>query len=859
MIRRSSRTDRRQSLRNHFILRVALGSLCLFSLWNVLHRPDSVFPRLTDAQTLAILTTHCPALRQQPDVLGCLPDPTGIRLITDRPALMPKQVAGFPVLTEPPPPHLPPPPGVIVLWPEGPDPQPTLSHCPPGYIELQKYRWRFCNSPAIPQPIPTGLMTPPIAGIPYMRAEAIFQRQDFVELPGVQSVGLGAGGIVVQTSEPTLVPSTFEGLPVRTEAPQGVLYPTNHTFTTVPFPLRGGVAIGPGGITSSEKLKGFGGGTLGGFAWSGGEPWLVTAAHLFPAKCGSKPPCPTEVIGPTGKMEQVPLHECSDSDSQAISAKLAPLSATPVTVSTLTRWTQLTKTEGGKTVGATVKADVAAGFVDVVGQEKSGNIVGAYPINRRLENFSKMVTGHTALPMQNDEITIVSARGSLTYWGRDYESPYALPGKVTMGSVSLTDKNQVPLLCPGEIEVGFQDVFALEAKADPQGSTTPVRGQINRNYILSGVSGALVLDGSGNILGMQLSSRVQRVKERATEKIVDAFPTRKGHAMKATNIKAALQFDHWVGSETLPLQGGFTVETSGDPPVPTQLAGWAVDPLNPRAALPLEIRANGTKVDNPTLTRQASEAAEARGYPSGEQGFVWQIPETQRNLPASQWAVYALDTATTPAVRRKLPLLKPAKDWPGLSTKGLALLKNYEGFVAYPYDDRDEEKTKTRVTTYPTEKTAEGKEKRKRLTIGYGHTIKRDTEWKGLQEKYGKGGQITMTESQASMLLQSDLAEYIGMVQKLVKVPLSEAEFDALVLLAFNIGGSLFPDSSVVRFLDKKKNSTPSYATLEEAWQAFYKESVPGKEKKKRVPGLRLRRRDEYSLFSREDYERTYD
>ncbi len=243
------------------VLRAILGGLLLISVYGILHQQDRNPVRLTDAQTMAILTTHCPALRQQPDVLGCLPAPAGIRLITDRPALMPTQVAGFPVLTEPPPPHLPPPPGVIVLRPDGPDPQPALSHCPPGYTEQQKYRWRFCNSPANPQPIPTSLMIPPVAGVPYTRAEAIFQRQDFMQLPGVQSVGLGVDGLVVQTSEPALIPSTFEGLPVRTEKPEGVPQLDNHTLTKAPSVLTGGVAISP--------ASGPGGGTLGGFVWWG--------------------------------------------------------------------------------------------------------------------------------------------------------------------------------------------------------------------------------------------------------------------------------------------------------------------------------------------------------------------------------------------------------------------------------------------------------------------------------------------------------------------------------------------------------------------------------------------------------------
>ena len=215
-------------------------------------------------------------------------------------------------------------------------------------------------------------MTPPIAGVPYARAKDTFHRQDFMQLPSVQAVSLTADGLVVQTTEPTLIPSSFEGLPVRTEAPKGVLRPTNHTLTTVPSPLQGGVAIG-------DHLNW---GTLGGFVWSGGEPWLVTAAHNFESKCSAASPCPPCSTSPCSAAEQKTvklLHECPQSHANGIPAKIAPERTTPAppTVSTLTRWTQLT------TTGTTTKVDVAAGFVDVNNST----------LNRRLAGFSRMVDG----------------------------------------------------------------------------------------------------------------------------------------------------------------------------------------------------------------------------------------------------------------------------------------------------------------------------------------------------------------------------------------------------------------------------------------------------------------------------------
>ena len=502
--------------------------LCLVAMWNVWYQPDSASPRLSSAQMLAILQTHCPTLRQQPDVLGCLPVPSGIRLITDRPALMPTHVAGLPVVTELPPPHLPPPPGVIILQPDGPDPRPQLDQCPSGYRELQQYRWRFCNSTIAPQPIPTELMSPPIAGVPYTDAKKIFKRQDFIQLPGVQSVGLEADGIVVRTTQPALIPSTFEGLSVRIQEPQGDLRPASHTLTEVPSSLQGGVAIGEsiGDSTST--------GTLGGFVWSGGEPWLVSAAHNFPSKCGKVPPCSS------GKL----LHQCPHEHTSGISAKLAPRSASPSTVSTLTRWTQLS---------GTVKADAAAGWVDV----------DDYTLNRGLTGFSKMVTGDYRDPMIGDSITLISAYGA---------------SHVNTGMVSATMKGAIMSagVCDSGGAVTFQEMFDL--KMD--------------NSILDGTSGGLVIDGTGNILGMF--------------SFISVGNSRLGVAVKASNIKTALNFEKWVGSKTVPVEGNLVSVGRQNNSRPT-LRGWASDPLNPKAPLKVEVyvdgkQGTGTKVNWGTTT-----------------------------------------------------------------------------------------------------------------------------------------------------------------------------------------------------------------------------------------------------------------
>src|SRR6266571_9004071 len=69
---------------------------------------------------------------------------------------------------------------------------------PISFNEDVSHGWRFCFDPKHPEPIPP-LMAPPIAGIPYEEALAILERhrEELMRLPGVQSVGMGNGGIVV--------------------------------------------------------------------------------------------------------------------------------------------------------------------------------------------------------------------------------------------------------------------------------------------------------------------------------------------------------------------------------------------------------------------------------------------------------------------------------------------------------------------------------------------------------------------------------------------------------------------------------------------------------------------------------------
>ena len=103
-----------------------------------------------------------------------------------------------------------------------------------------------------------------------------------------------------------------------------------------------------------------------------------------------------------------------------------------------------------------------------------------------------------------------------------------------------------------------------------------------------------------------------------------------------------------------------------------------------------------------------------------------------------------------------------------IGTKGLALIKRFEGFSATEY------------------LCSAGKR-----TIGYGHLLADG-------ENYPEG----ITEERAEELLRDDVAEAEDAVIRLVDVPLSPNQFDALVSFVFNVGSENFRRSTLLRRLN---------------------------------------------------------
>lgn len=94
-----------------------------------------------------------------------------------------------------------------------------------------------------------------------------------------------------------------------------------------------------------------------------------------------------------------------------------------------------------------------------------------------------------------------------------------------------------------------------------------------------------------------------------------------------------------------------------------------------------------------------------------------------------------------------------------------------------------------KLTAYPDPGSRDGTP----WTIGYGHTSD------GFM-KVHKGLKITM--KQAEEALVHDLGETAAEIERLVKVPLTENQFGALVSFAFNVGVGAFAKSTLLRRLN---------------------------------------------------------
>lgn len=138
-----------------------------------------------------------------------------------------------------------------------------------------------------------------------------------------------------------------------------------------------------------------------------------------------------------------------------------------------------------------------------------------------------------------------------------------------------------------------------------------------------------------------------------------------------------------------------------------------------------------------------------------------------------------------------------------LGSKGLNLIKSFEGFSAVAYED------------------VVGKK-----TIGFGHLIKPG-------EVFG-----ALSSVEATALLERDCATAVKCVNNIVKTPLTQNQFDALVSFVYNLGCSALMGTTIRHYLDE--------GDMDKAADEFLKWDHAGGHK---VDGLTRRRKAERDLF----------
>jgi lysozyme len=141
-----------------------------------------------------------------------------------------------------------------------------------------------------------------------------------------------------------------------------------------------------------------------------------------------------------------------------------------------------------------------------------------------------------------------------------------------------------------------------------------------------------------------------------------------------------------------------------------------------------------------------------------------------------------------------------------LSAEGLDLIKKSEGFRDHVYRD---------VAGCP--------------TIGYGHLIKPG-------ESFPDG----IAEPQASAILAADLQAAEQAVARLVKVALTQGQFDALVDFCFNLGAGRLASSTLLRELNAGHHDAAGQ-------QLFAWDHAAGFVN----AGLKARRQAEFDLWAR--------
>lgn len=129
---------------------------------------------------------------------------------------------------------------------------------------------------------------------------------------------------------------------------------------------------------------------------------------------------------------------------------------------------------------------------------------------------------------------------------------------------------------------------------------------------------------------------------------------------------------------------------------------------------------------------------------------------------ALQWQMPHIDFTQEKLIEQ------PVKQERRINSKGVKLVKQFEGLYLRPYFCQSGKRT-----------------------VGWGHT--------GKAARQGR----SITVAEAEKLLDQDMREFEAVVNKYVKVPLTDNQFSALVSFAFNTGEGAFQRSTLLKKLNK--------------------------------------------------------
>lgn len=178
------------------------------------------------------------------------------------------------------------------------------------------------------------------------------------------------------------------------------------------------------------------------------------------------------------------------------------------------------------------------------------------------------------------------------------------------------------------------------------------------------------------------------------------------------------------------------------------------------------------------------------------------------NLPIENHSARRLDTVESLVFEEK----KMAVTEMHLSDNGYSLLEKMEGFSPEPYSLGDGG-----------------------LTIGFGFFVPdgQGSKWKG------------MTWEEAETIIRQKMPAYEDQVKRYINVPLTQEEFDALTMMAYNLGG-FSKATSIVNDI----NSNADLEQLQKDWMRFVHSKAPGVMK-----GLMNRRKDEIQVRGESNYQ----